>query len=107
LCYTVDLKTQTSQAIEVPFERQRVQSLIDDEITELAWLGKQIEKHYGCPMDIEWAVDKDLPAGGNMFILQARPETVGSRKSQPTSPHTGSSAIDYILSSMLEGKRLS
>ena len=67
LCYTVDLKTQQSLAVEVPFERQRVQSLIDDEITELAGMGKQIEKHYGRPMDIEWAVDKDLPAGGNIF----------------------------------------
>ncbi|MCJ7837947.1 MAG: PEP/pyruvate-binding domain-containing protein, partial [Burkholderiales bacterium] len=37
ICYTVDPKTQTSQAFEVPFERQKVQSLIDDEITELAW----------------------------------------------------------------------
>src|ERR1039458_1607701 len=54
VCYTVDPKTQKSLATEVPFERQRVQSLIDDEITELAWMGKQIEKHYGRPMDIAW-----------------------------------------------------
>jgi pyruvate,water dikinase len=106
VCYSVDLKTQRSQAMEVPFERQEVQSLIDDEITELAWLGKQIEKHYGCPMDIEWAVDKDLPAGGNLFILQARPETVWSQKSQPAASRGGSSAMDYILSGMLAGKKV-
>jgi pyruvate,water dikinase len=107
LCYTVDLKTQTSRAIEVPFERQRVQSLIDDEITELAWMGKQIEKHYGRPMDIEWAVDKDLPAGGNIFILQARPETVWSEKSQRAAASPGGSAMDYILSGFLTGKKVS
>jgi pyruvate,water dikinase len=107
ICYTVDAKTQTSQAIEVPFERQRVQSLIDDEITELAWMGKQIEKHYGRPMDIEWAVDKDLPAGGNIFILQARPETVWSKKSQGSGASPGGSAMDYILSSLLTGKKVS
>ena len=106
VCCTVDLKTQKSQTMEVPFERQEVQSLIDDEITELAWLGKQIEKHYGCPMDIEWAVDKDLPAGGNLYILQARPETVWSQKSQPTASHGGGSAMDYILSGMLAGKKV-
>ncbi|MFA6313558.1 MAG: PEP/pyruvate-binding domain-containing protein [Sterolibacterium sp.] len=106
VCYTVDLKTQTSQAMEVPFERQRVQSLIDDEITELAWMGKQIEKHYGRPMDIEWAVDKDLPAGGNIFILQARPETVWSEKQQASAAAASASAMDYILSSLLEGKRV-
>ena len=106
LCYTVDPVTQTSRAMAVPFERQRVQSLIDDEITELAWMGKQIEKHYGRPMDIEWAVDKDLPAGGNIFILQARPETVWSARSQSAVAAAGGSAMDYILSGMLAGKKV-
>jgi len=107
LCYTVDPVMQKSRAMEVPFERQRVQSLIDDEITQLAWMGKQIEKHYGCPMDIEWAVDKDLPAGGNIFILQARPETVWSAKSRSAATAApGASAMDYILSGMLAGKKV-
>jgi pyruvate,water dikinase len=106
LCYTVDLRTQKSHAIEVPFERQKVQSLIDDEIAELAWMGKQIERHYGCPMDIEWAVDKDLPAGGNIFILQARPETVWSEKQLAPVANSSASAMDYILSSMLAGKKM-
>ena len=106
LCYSVDPLTQRSRAMEVPFERQRVQSLIDDEITELAWMGKKIEKHYGCPMDIEWAVDKDLPAGGNIFILQARPETVWSAKAQLAVAAASGSAMDYILSAMLAGKKV-
>ena len=107
VCVTVDTKAQVSRTIEVPFERQNVQSLIDDEITELAWMGKQIEKHYGRPMDIEWAVDKDLPAGGNIFILQARPETVWSARSQAAVATTSGSAMDYILSAMLTGKKVS
>lgn len=107
LCYSVDFKEQRSRAIEVPFERQTVQSLIDDEITQLAWMGKQIEKHYGCPMDIEWAVDKDLPSGGNIFILQARPETVWSARAQPSVAASSGSAMDYILSSLLAGKKVS
>jgi pyruvate,water dikinase len=107
VCYTVDPVTQKSRAMEVPFERQRVQSLIDDEITELAWMGKQIEKHYGRPMDIEWAVDKDLPAGGNIFILQARPETVWSAKNQSAVATSSGSAMAYILSGMLAGKKVS
>lgn len=106
ICYTVDLKTQKSQAFEVPLERQKVQSLIDDEIAELAWMGKQIERHYGCPMDIEWAVDKDLPSGGNIYILQARPETVWSEKQRAPVAGSGASAMDYILSSMLAGKKV-
>ena len=107
VCVTVDSKTQEARTIEVPYERQKVQSLIDDEITELAWMGKKIEKHYGRPMDIEWAVDKDLPAGGNIFILQARPETVWSaRNSQGAVAGTAGSAMDYILSAMLTGKKV-
>ena len=106
VCYTVDLQTQVSRAMEVPIERQTVQSLIDDEVTELAWMGKQIEKHYGRPMDIEWAVDKDLPSGGNIFILQARPETVWSEKQLAPIANPGASAMDYILSGMLAGKRV-
>jgi phenol phosphorylase subunit beta len=107
VCFTVDLASQTSQQREVPLERQRVQSLIDDEITELAWMGKQIEKHYGRPMDIEWALDKDLPGGGNIFILQARPETVWSAKQQALAAAAAPrSALDYMLSAFLTGKRV-
>jgi pyruvate,water dikinase len=107
VCYTVDPKTQVSRATPVPLERQNVQSLLDDEITQLAWMGKQIERHYGRAMDIEWALDKDLPAGGNIFILQARPETVWSARTPPPLARAGASAMDYILGGMLAGKRVS
>jgi len=107
IAYIVDPRTQTSRATEVPLERQRIQSLLDDEITQLAWMGKRIEQHYGRPMDIEWAVDKDIAAGGNIFILQARPETVWSAKPPPVAATGPASAMDYILANMLAGKRVS
>jgi pyruvate,water dikinase len=107
VCYTVDFKEQKSVALEVPFERQNIQSIVDDEITQLAWMGKQIEKHYGRPMDIEWAIDKDLPAGGNIFILQARPETIWSDKPKVAASGGAASAMDYIVSSLIAGKKLS
>ena len=109
-CYTVDLKTQRSHLIEVPIERQTVQSLVDDEISELAWMGKQIEKHYGRPMDVEWAVDKDVPSGSNIFILQARPETVWSAKAKAAaedSSKEATSAMNYIISGLLSGRKVS
>jgi pyruvate,water dikinase len=106
VAYILDPRAQKTFAHEVPPERQNVQSLIDDEITELAWMGKQIEKHYGHPVDVEWALDKNLPAGGNIFILQARPETVWSTKRSEAAPANGQSAIDHILSSMMAGQRL-
>lgn len=53
-------------------------ALSDDEVTELAKQALIIEKHYGRPMDIEWAKDGD---DGKLYIVQARPETVKSRAS--------------------------
>lgn len=54
--------------------------LTDDEVRELVVIGRRIEQHYGRPMDIEWAVDRDLAFPENTFIVQARPETVWSRR---------------------------
>jgi pyruvate,water dikinase len=51
--------------------------LNDAEILQLARWAVTIEQHYGRPMDMEWAKDGD---SGEMFIVQARPETVQSRR---------------------------
>ncbi len=50
--------------------------LTDDEVLDLARQAVLIEGHYGCPMDMEWAKDGET---GELFIVQARPETVQSR----------------------------
>lgn len=51
--------------------------LADGEIVTLAKWAVAIERHYACPMDMEWAKDG---ATGEMFIVQARPETVQARR---------------------------
>jgi pyruvate, water dikinase len=58
-------------------ERMRF-CLTDEEVTNLAHQAMTIEKHYGRPMDIEWAKDGD---DNQLYIVQARPETVKSRSS--------------------------
>ena len=60
-----------------PEERRR-SVLDDDEVLTLARWGARIEAHYGTPMDIEWAKDG---GSGELFIVQARPETVQTRRS--------------------------
>lgn len=63
--------------------RERQQFILnDDEILKLARWGVLIEEHYGKPMDIEWAKDGDgVTVGtGELFIVQARPETVHALK---------------------------
>ena len=54
--------------------------LEDQEVKGLVAMAKIIEEHYGRPMDIEWAIDKDFPFPDNLFIVQARPETVWSQR---------------------------
>jgi len=67
---------QRVATVEVaPAERARF-SLADEDILTLARQALVIEEHYGRPMDIEWGKDG---ASGEIFILQARPETVQSR----------------------------
>jgi pyruvate,water dikinase len=66
----------TVATVDVPAADRRRFSLTDAEIEELAREAVTIERHYGCPMDIEWAKDG---ATGRLYIVQARPETVQSR----------------------------
>ncbi|MEN5039495.1 phosphoenolpyruvate synthase [Stenotrophomonas sp. TWI1149] len=71
---------------DVPGERVRIEdtpadlrntfSISDEDVQELSKQALVIEKHYGRPMDIEWAKDG---VSGKLFIVQARPETVKSR----------------------------
>ena len=62
--------------VPVPDSDRNRFSLTDDEIHSLARQAVAIERHYGQPMDIEWGKDGQT---GELFILQARPETVKSR----------------------------
>ncbi|MGB9627912.1 MAG: PEP/pyruvate-binding domain-containing protein [Thermodesulfobacteriota bacterium] len=65
---------------DVPATLQSIPCLEDKEIIELVKVAKRIEEHYGCPQDIEWAIEKDKPFPHNIFILQSRPETIWSQK---------------------------
>ena len=79
--YVRDPKTGSTIHSDIPEDKQKVPCVSDEEVLKLAELAGRIERHYGKPMDIEWAIDQDLPFPGNMFIVQARPETVWSSKS--------------------------
>jgi pyruvate,water dikinase len=64
------------RTLEVPAADRDRFSIGDADVLELARAALAIEKHYGRPMDIEWAKDG---VDGRVYILQARPETVKSR----------------------------
>ena len=64
------------KTIDVPVELRNRYSLTDADVMELARYAVVIERHYGRPMDIEWGKDG---LDGQLYILQARPETVKSQ----------------------------
>lgn len=67
------------EEVAVPLIEQNEQKLTDEQILELAGYAKKIEAHYGCYMDMEWGVDE---RDNKIWILQARPETVWSRRNK-------------------------
>ena len=69
------------KTIDVPTEQRNRYSLTDDDVLELARYALVIEQHYGRPMDIEWGKDG---GDGQLYILQARPETVKSQQQGKT-----------------------
>ncbi|MCI5068166.1 phosphoenolpyruvate synthase [Acidovorax sp.] len=62
--------------VDVPAEQRNRYSLTDADVEQLARYALVIEQHYGRPMDIEWGKDG---TDGQLYILQARPETVKSQ----------------------------
>lgn len=67
------------ETIDVDLQEQHRFSLNDDDVQSLARMAVIIEQHYGRPMDIEWGKDGQ---DGELYILQARPETVESRSNK-------------------------
>src|SRR3954471_118183 len=68
---------KSTRTVDVPEAERHRFSLSDADVLELARYAVAIERHYGRPMDIEWGKDGN---DGKIYILQARPETVKSRK---------------------------
>ncbi|PZO52284.1 MAG: phosphoenolpyruvate synthase [Phormidesmis priestleyi] len=87
MIYATDGNKTTVATVDTSGKEKAAFVLNDDEILQLARWAVLIEAHYGCPMDMEWAKDGNT---GEIFIVQARPETVQSQQS-------GSSIKTYKL----------
>ena len=64
--------------VETPDAMRRMPSVSDDELVALRDLGRKVERHYGRPQDIEWAIDRN----GQIFLLRAAPRRCGPPKTQ-------------------------
>ncbi len=89
------------EKIEIEAERQNQASVTDAELIAVAQLARRAEKHYGCPQDVEWAIDRHLPDGEKVLMLQSRPETVWSRKPRQPLTRGGSDPMASIISTLV------
>jgi len=65
---------------ELPPDQRKLPCLEDREILELTKISKKVETHFGCPQDIEYSISRSLPFPKNIFLVQARPESVWGKK---------------------------
>lgn len=77
MVYAAEGSAENTLNTETPPEKRRRFVLSDEEVRTLAGWSLRIEEHYDKPMDVEWAKDGRT---GELFIVQARPETVVSRR---------------------------
>jgi pyruvate,water dikinase len=85
----------------IPPERRTMPSLTDAQVLAVANLAKSLERSSGCPQDVEWAIDADLPEGNNLVALQSRPETVWSQRKSAEANKSYETGIAGVLGTLL------
>jgi pyruvate, water dikinase len=104
MVYTADARVgHTTEFVPVDAAESRRLSLSDDEVTELARHALVIEEHYGRPMDIEWGRDG---VDGQLYVLQARPETVQSRQGSAQERYRIEAATTKGVDVLVEGRAI-
>jgi len=88
---------------EVSRKRRLRFSITDEQVKDLARQAVVIEQHYGKPMDIEWALDGE---SRNLYIVQARPETVKSRGGNTVERYRLQETGDVICEGRSIGQRI-
>ncbi|TMF05403.1 MAG: hypothetical protein E6I52_02470, partial [Chloroflexi bacterium] len=95
-----DPAVQGTRLEEVPPLLQTRLCLTDDEVIHLAALGKKMELAMGRAQDMEWAIGAGRAGPREVFLLQARPETVWSQKPRRPLVQPESTVMDRILQAM-------
>lgn len=83
------------EAVPVAEESRRAPSLSDEELQTLRGLARKVERHYGHPQDIEWAIDR---SSGEVLLLQSRPETVWSAKESSPVASVAHNPFTHVMS---------
>lgn len=79
--------------MQTPEELRQVPCVSDRELIALRDIGRTVERHYGRPQDIEWAIDR----WGGIFVLQSRPETVWAAKEHVPVARPAQNPVDHVM----------
>jgi pyruvate, water dikinase len=97
-----DIANQTTMLREVEEARRKATSLTEAQIRAIARVVKAVERVFGAPQDVEWAIDPRRTEDEGVVLLQCRPETVWSRKeSGPVMSKSYAPGIEGVLSTLL------
>lgn len=94
------------KVVDVPEEDRTRYCVSAEELKEICRVSKAIDKYYGKPYDIEFAIDGDLPFPENVIILQVRPESVWTKKEEAQRTEQRKDAMDRIVAQLVTGVRL-
>jgi pyruvate,water dikinase len=78
---------------EMPEELRLAACISDPELMSLRDIGRRVERHYGRPQDIEWAIDQC----GQIFVLQSRPETVWAAREQAPVARPTENPVHHVM----------
>jgi pyruvate,water dikinase len=101
LIHHVPIPLGGTESIPVAEELRRAPSMSDPELQALRTIARKVERHYGRPQDIEWAVERGT---NQILLLQSRPETVWSAKEAAPVARPTQDPVSHVLS-IFGGKR--
>ena len=81
-------------SVPIAAEQRRTACLSDAELQALRQIGRKVERHYGRPQDIEWAVERD---SNEILLLQSRPETVWSAKEAAPVARGAENPLSHVM----------
>jgi len=81
------------QIVRTPDEIRRMPPISDEELKALSEIARKVERHYGRPQDIEWAIDHS----GEILLLQSRPETAWSGNDQPPAAKPTENPLLHVM----------
>jgi pyruvate,water dikinase len=99
-CMHVPEAAGGTREAETPAGLRNVPCLDDGQLMQLRELGRRIERHYGCPQDVEWAFDQQ----GRLQVLQSRPETVWAARDAAPVARMHDNPLQHVMN-VFGGKR--